>query len=184
MGDYSSLDKQPLSFIFRTREGSTGVFQVTSNSNRKSGVKIRYKLVREGKGPHGDLRFGRSRTFLNLDKGEILAMPQDFGDWSEMEKLFWIGKSGGHIEAAHFADSLRITIYQSNHVVFEKVGDWNWDWNEMVRPTLDRRTKSILESSPAPGSLQSSLQVPRIEFTGDLCFFDDEGHFRITEDRT
>lgn len=100
----------PKTFLFRTREGSLGVLQITGFTDNPPGVKIRYKLVQDLEpgqaaaqkpvfGPAQEVRLHdigdrQGAGLFDIDSGKVFAPEPDLNQWPRDRRLEFIRSKG------------------------------------------------------------------------------------------
>ncbi len=105
----------PVTYMFKTREGSVGILQITGFTDEPKGTKIRYRILRdvtekpavlaEGKGEKS-ISFGavierlvnddneKTNMVIDLDSGDLVTPPDELHKLGAKEQLAWFAEKG------------------------------------------------------------------------------------------
>ena len=107
-GNYlAARSDEPTTWLFKTREGGTGILQITGFTENPRGVKLRYKLVQTTIPPQqitenrllGEWQFDARRTIMVLDSSHVYRLKAEdgrttFGEWKLAgNRLITIGQA-------------------------------------------------------------------------------------------
>ncbi|MEI6077463.1 MAG: hypothetical protein WCS94_17915, partial [Verrucomicrobiota bacterium] len=171
----------PVTYIFHTREGTSGIMQVLGHTENPRGVKIRYKLVQSGKPTPlvepvaQKLSFGpvvervvkdsgesRNSAYLDFESGALVAPPAELQLTNSDALWDWAVGHGVDVVANTSSGELRGLLGYGLTAAELPNEDWDAPSLDRLRVAIGKRRFSDSKYGGLPPRSQSVLSVNTI----------------------